>query len=125
VTEATPLRGVVVVLDDDPLIGELLAVVLDRAGYEPVTPGDAEAAYGIVADHPGSVVAAVCDLQLGRANGAEVLCNLREMAPGMRAIVMSGHPESHVQAELERAGTDATVIQKPFRPADLVAAIEH
>jgi DNA-binding NtrC family response regulator len=125
VTDLTASRGVVVVLDDDPLIGELLSVVLDRAGYEPVTPGDPEAAYGIVAKRPDSVVAAVCDLQLGPSNGAEVLCNLRGIAPGLRAIVMSGHPEAHVQAELERAGTEATVFQKPFRPADLVAAIEH
>jgi DNA-binding NtrC family response regulator len=116
---------VVLVLDDDPLIGELLSVVLDRAGFEPVTPVDAEAAYVVVADHPDSVVAAVCDLQLGTSNGAEVLCNMCAMVPGMRAIVMSGHAESHVQAELDRAGTEATIFQKPFRPADLVAAIDH
>jgi DNA-binding NtrC family response regulator len=115
----------VLVLDDDPAIGELLSIVLGRAGYEPVTPVDAAAALDFAAGRPEAVVAAVCDLQLDAANGAEVLCGLRGIAPRMRAIVISGHAESHVRAELDRAGTEATFVQKPFRAADLVAAIEH
>lgn len=116
-------RGVVIVLDDDPIIGELLSVVLDRAGFEPYIPTDWRTAVDVAAARSESVVAAICDLQLGSANGAEVLGALCGVVPDLRAIVMSGHSESHVQAALDRAGTDAIVFQKPFRPADLVAAI--
>lgn len=108
-------------LDDDPLIGELLSVVLDRAGFEAVTPPDWPTALGIVTQR--LVLAAVCDLQLGDSNGAEVIGSLQHAAPQLRAIVMSGHPAAHVHAELARVGTEAIVLQKPFRPADLVAAI--
>ena len=110
-------------LDDDPIMGELLSVVLTRAGFEPRVLDDWPGAVDVATAHPGPVVAAICDLQLGTVDGAEVLAALREAIPEMQAIVMSGHPESHIQAALSRAGTDALVFQKPFRPADLVAVL--
>jgi len=114
---------VVLVLDDDPIIGELLSVVLGRAGFEPLTPSNPRDAIDVASTRPDAVVAAICDLQLGSTNGAELLGTLSRLAPAMQAIVMSGHPESHIQAELDRAGTEAIMFQKPFRPADMVAAI--
>lgn len=119
----TESRGVVLVLDDDPIVGELLSVVLAQAGFEALTPPDWASALELVTQR--SVVAAVCDLQLGDSNGVEVLESLRQAAPGLRAVVMSGHPAWHVRSELDRVGTEAIVLQKPFRPADLVAALEQ
>ena len=116
-------RDTVLVLDDDPVVGELLGVLLRRAGLETVIVVDPTAALLAAAERAPSIVAAVCDLQLGTSNGADVLCALRPIIPAARAIVMSGHPAAHVEAELARAGIDAIVFQKPFRAADLVAAI--
>ena len=120
---ANPSRGVVLVLDDDPIMGELLSVVLTRAGFEPRVLDDWRTAVAAATADAGPVVAAICDLQLGTADGAEVLAELQQAVPDLLAIVMSGHPESHIRAALDRAGTHAIVFQKPFRPADLVAVL--
>lgn len=123
VVAAERSRGVVLVIDDDPVLGELLALALAHAGFEAVTPADRHAAVAVATDRGAAVVAAVCDLQLGSTNGIEIVRALRDVVPGLTAIVISGHSTSTVEAELHRAGTDAIVLQKPFRPAEMVAVL--
>ena len=121
--DSGPGRGVVLVLDDDPVIGELLSVVLGRAGFEPRTPVDWRAAVDGASERGERIVAAVCDLQLGHANGADLLGELCERLPGVCAVLISGHSTAHIHTELARAGIDAIVFQKPFRASEMVAAI--
>ncbi len=110
-------------LDDDPVIGELLSVVLGRAGFEPLVSQDWHAAVELVHARGERVVAAVCDLQLGHVNGADVIGALQSVEPGVCAVLISGHSQAHIHTQLAQTGTDAIVFQKPFRAADMVAAI--
>lgn len=125
------------VLEDDAVFAELLAVTLDHAGFEPRIVPDGVRARRLVAEYRADVVAAVCDLQLGHgapprssaplvserrgvSNGADVVRALRDLVPDLTAVVMSGHPAAHVREELARVGTEAIVLEKPFRPAALL-----
>jgi DNA-binding response OmpR family regulator len=111
-----PLR--VLVVEDDLMIGPLLAEVLEDLGHVVVA---------VVVDADAAVAAArncrpdlmIVDINLGARSGVAAV----------RDILREGFvPHVFVTGDLLRnleLGPNAVLIQKPYRKADLVAAIER
>lgn len=71
-------RPTVLVVEDDPNAGELLAHFLDEGGYHAVRVGDAESALRIAAElHPHAIT---LDVMLNGKSGWEVLAQLKSEA---------------------------------------------
>jgi DNA-binding NarL/FixJ family response regulator len=64
----------------------------------------------------------VCDLGLPRLGGREAFLKMKEMKPGVRAIVASGYLEPTIRSEMLKAGVIDT-IQKPYDFNDLLVKI--
>jgi DNA-binding response OmpR family regulator len=109
--------------DDDGDILALVALRLERAGYEVVTAGDGDAALALARERLPSV--AVLDVMMPRRTGLEVLAELRAdpVFAGVKVILLSARVQ---EADVERgidAGADA-YLQKPFKASDLVEAVQ-
>jgi DNA-binding response OmpR family regulator len=110
--------------DDDEDILSLVALRLERAGFEVAKVSDGEAAIAGARElHPAVLV---LDVMMPKRNGLEVLAEVRAdpgLAP-MKVLLLSARVQ---EADIERgvgAGADA-YLAKPFRAQDLVAAVKE
>jgi two-component system cell cycle sensor histidine kinase/response regulator CckA len=118
--------GRVLFMDDDPDILELGGAVLQLLDYEPVLTRDGNEALAEsqAARAPGRPFAAVIlDLTIpGGMGGKETMRRLREIDPGVRAIVSSGYSNDAVLADFRAHGFVA-MVAKPYRMEDLARAL--
>jgi DNA-binding NarL/FixJ family response regulator len=127
-THASSERGPILIVDDDALMRELVAALLDEAGYE--TLGVAEGEEALLAATRRSPAAVLLDVHLVGLSGYEVCHELRRRhGPGLPIIFISGaRTESFDRAAGMLLGADDYLV-KPFAPAELVgrvgAAIER
>jgi DNA-binding response OmpR family regulator len=116
------VRGSVLVVDDEPTIGEVVSRYLERAGYETRVAADGPAALEAVAERSPDLI--VLDLMLPGLDGLEVMRRVRERRDHSSAIILltAKGDESDRIVGL-RLGADDYVV-KPFSPAELVARVD-
>jgi DNA-binding response OmpR family regulator len=110
-----------IVVEDDPFwMAEICdALASEAARIHQATSG--AVALRLLADHPKAVM--VLDVILPDQDGLEVLKAAREVAPDMRALVISGGgrlPASFYLQLADAFGADI-VLEKPFTHGQLVA----
>lgn len=106
----------ILLADNDRAVSALLVELLKRFGVEAVPAYDGEEAKG-KARAPG-LAAIVCDLDMPRASGVEVLESLADLPAPPPAIVISGYIDEAIRARLLRLPYVREVLRKPF---DLLA----
>jgi EAL domain-containing protein (putative c-di-GMP-specific phosphodiesterase class I) len=114
----------VVVLDDEPMIRQLVAEVAQTCGWETFDTGDPEVFEAEVRKRPPAAV--VLDLVMPNVDGIEVLRELATVLTGIPILILSGMDgrllETAMQLGQARGLTMAGCIQKPFR-ADALSAL--
>jgi DNA-binding response OmpR family regulator len=121
-TDSVQARGRVLVVDDEPTIGDVVSRYLRRAGYQTdvaLTGHDAlERAFR---EQPDVIV---LDLMLPDTDGLEVMRRLRRRDPLRTAfILLTARGEESDRVVGLRQGADDYVV-KPFSPAELVARVD-
>lgn len=109
--------------DDDEDILSLVALRLQRAGFDVTTAVDGEQAVEIArARRP---VLAVLDVMMPKRTGYEVLAELRadETLRDIKVILLSARVQEGDVARGMDAGADA-YLAKPFKARDLVSAVQ-
>jgi DNA-binding response OmpR family regulator len=112
-------RPLVLCADDDADILSLVALRLERAGFDVVRAHDGEAAVEIARGRHPDI--AVLDVMMPRRTGYEVLAELRadDSLSDLKVILLSARVQD---ADVHRgmdAGADA-YLAKPFKAGDLV-----
>jgi CheY-like chemotaxis protein len=102
----------VLVADNDLAVSALLAEVLARAGLSVRMAHDGEAALAMAAE-PG-LVGMVCDLDMPRRSGLEVLEELAKQGVLLPAVVISGYLDAAIDERLKRLPAVREVLRKPF-----------
>lgn len=101
----------VFVIDDDELMRELIARVINGPGVEVVQFADgADALTSIIAERPDLVVT---DVRMPRLSGVEMLQRMRARALDVPAILVTGERDEDVLAEARRLGV-LRVFHKPL-----------
>ena len=129
VSSAGPLRvpvsavnsGTVLVVDDEPIVVEVVSKYLQRAGFHVVAAATGDRA--IEAALTGRPALIVLDVMLPGIDGVEVCRRLRE-EHGVRApvILLTARGEEADRIAGLRTGADDYVV-KPFSPAELVERV--
>jgi two-component system response regulator ResD len=115
-------RATVLVVDDEPTIGEVVTRYLQRAGYDTRLVGSGEDALEETARQRPDLV--VLDLMLPGVDGLEVMRRLRQRDRGRTAIILlTARGEESDRVVGLRLGADDYVV-KPFSPAELVARVD-
>ncbi|MFD6415326.1 response regulator transcription factor [Streptomyces sp. NPDC060194] len=118
--EPGPAAPRVLVVDDDPVVAEVVAGYLARAGYDVDRAGDGPAALERAAAHPPALV--VLDLMLPGMDGLEVCRRLHAAAPVPVVMLTARGDEDDRVLGLERGADD--YVTKPFSPRELVLRVE-
>jgi two-component system response regulator ResD len=114
-------RASVLVVDDEPTIGEVVARYLERAGYRTRVAGDGPHALALCAQSAPDLV--VLDVMLPGLDGLEVMRRLRAQPSPVRVILLTARGREAERIVGLRRGADDYVV-KPFSPGELVARVE-
>jgi DNA-binding response OmpR family regulator len=116
-----PVNGSkILVVDDEPSIGEVVSLYLQQAGYRVTVARDGQAALNAIARERPDLV--VLDLMLPKVDGLEITRRLR--AEGDTPIIMltALKEETDRIVGLEMGADDYVV--KPFSPRELVSRVK-
>jgi len=113
-------RGSILVVDDEPVITDVVSRYLERAGYSTRVAADGFEALKLAGDTAPDLV--VLDLLLPGLDGLEVMRELHESRP-TRVILLTAKGEASDRIAGLRRGADDYVV-KPFSPAELVARVD-
>jgi two-component system, OmpR family, response regulator ResD len=111
----------VLVVDDEPTIGDILARYLARAGYRTSVALDGPQALAMMATRQPDLV--VLDILLPGIDGLEVMRRMHEHGSGPAVILLTAKGEESDRIAGLRRGADDYVV-KPFSPAELVARVQ-
>jgi len=106
----------VLILDDEPVVGERLKASLERAGFAVDT--FCESADAIARLHEERYDILVTDLKMSGSDGMDVLRAARETQPHIKPVVITGFATKETAEEALRCGAVA-FIAKPFKMSQL------
>lgn len=109
----SPRLGVLVA-DDDPGVLTMLGCVLRRAsGFSVHLAAGGEEAVEFYKQHQDTVDVVLLDVRMPGMDGHQTLAALREVNPGVRAVLMTADPTSC--SEFPPEGVADPLVVKPFQ----------
>ncbi len=120
------LRGaLVLVVDDDTLVREALAGLMQQWGCRVLTAGNGEQALATIEGKSQRIDAVLCDYRLPKGEiGSDVIQKLRErLGEGLPAALITGDTAPERLREAKESGIP--LLHKPVQPARLRALLEH
>jgi DNA-binding response OmpR family regulator len=115
-------RPVVLVVDDEPMVRDVLEQYLTREGFEVLTASNGAEALAVCLSQPGRVALALLDVRLPGLDGAETMAALRQEEAAVRCCLMGGLVEDAERERLLALGA-AEVFVKPFDFAVLAGTL--
>jgi CheY-like chemotaxis protein len=112
----------VLVVDDEPVVRDWIARVLERAAIPAVFAATGREALRLVVDGQVRPTVLLTDIEMPGMTGVELAARLLAVRPGLRVVMMTGDPERAIAARAH-SSIVATVLQKPIPMADLLAAV--
>jgi PAS domain S-box-containing protein len=119
-----PLRGTVLVVDDELIVQEICAAAVAFSGYRTLTASDGEEGVAVFREHADEIVAVILDLTMPRMDGATAFREMRRIRPDVRVILSSGHAEQEAFRRFDSDGA-AGFLQKPYELKALQTELER
>jgi DNA-binding NtrC family response regulator len=118
--------GKVFVVDDEEHVRKTVGLALMQGGYEVLEAADGEEAISTIqSDFTGfPVQAIICDLELPKVNGHDLIAFIREKLPSVPVIVLTGYPDVQGAASLFKQGVVDYLI-KPAQSQTLLDAVRR
>ncbi len=112
---------VVMVVEDDPLVGTVARRILERHGCTVVLAHDSEEAGRILAERGATLSLVLLDVNTPRGDAASLLTQVAAGFPALPVLVTSGSSDAIAE---QRSGPNVVgVLPKPFGHDELVAAV--
>lgn len=110
----------VLIVDDEPSVGDALKLVLESNGYEVVlVTNGMDGIDQVRRRHFGF---SVVDLFLTDISGFQVITGIREHQPEIPIVLITAHGSEQVFAEAKKLGA-VGALAKPFPPAEILKLI--
>lgn len=121
-SRTTRKRKRVIIVDDDTLIAESLADILNGEGFEATAVFSGQDAIDWARKTKPDIV--VSDVVMPEMNGIEAAKSIREFLPACRIILFSGQALTNdLLAEARAQGHTFEMLGKPVSPYALIAAL--
>jgi DNA-binding response OmpR family regulator len=113
----------VLLVEDEPTLARVLALVLTTAGYVVSCCGDGVEALQTFRASPDAIHVVVSDVTMPGLSGDRLARALHETRPGLPVILMTGFSYTVTPETAHALGVNA-VLQKPVSIDDLIAAVD-
>ena len=108
------MAKIVLLVDDDPLVLEVLTEMLEDLGCAVVSATGADQALEVLRRR--DIPALITDWDMPGMDGYELARRAQEVRPGLKVLILSGRPQEP---------REYPVLRKPFSENDLAEAMEH
>ena len=116
-------RGVrILLVDDEPGLRQMLAILLKHEGYEVVAQPGVRAAFEAIRQAPTPFALVLTDLVMPDGSGLDVLSAAKERSEETQVIVMTAHSTIEAAVDAMRRGA-YDFVNKPFSNAEILALI--
>jgi len=119
-----PGRGMVLVVDDEPMIREVTREMLAGLGYDVLTAESGPEALEVFGARGPEIDVVILDMIMPGMGGGEVNQALQAMRPGVRVLLSSGYSLEGQASEILEKGV-LGFLQKPFRLDELSRKIRE
>jgi CheY-like chemotaxis protein len=112
--ERRAFAGTIMVVDDEDMVRNVCAKVLQRLGWKVIAAANGPEAIRLYKEDPARVTCVILDQSMPEMDGMTVFRELRAINPGVKVILSSGY--SNDQAGGQNLGAEglAGFIQKPY-----------
>jgi len=112
----------ILLVDDDPLVLDLLATYVEAFGFSPTTAEDGVIATAKMDETSYPIV--ITDMMMPNMDGMQLLKYIRENHPRTSVIVVTGYDRTFTYTDVIRAGA-TDFITKPFSADELEAKLKR
>lgn len=109
----------ILIVDDEPVVGEVLTAALSDVGFECDTAGDADAGWGMLQTTKYDL--AIIDKNMPGKSGLELIKQIEEGKLELATVLMTAYPSADTVNEALAAGVDDYIV-KPFTHIDHVVS---
>jgi CheY-like chemotaxis protein len=118
------LAGRVLVVDDEAMVGDFMAELLDGWGLQVVLQRHPLQAVAWLEDPSHAVDLLITDLTMPQMTGLQLAQRAGELRPGLPVLLYSGHAEALDSVQLQRHGVRA-LLRKPVDADALRTAVQQ
>jgi CheY-like chemotaxis protein len=115
---------VILVVDDEEAVRQVLAAMLKREGYEVMEAKDGREGVELVKRHGRGLAIVLLDLTMPVMNGETACRAMRELAPLLPILLISGYPEREALRQVGEVGANG-FLHKPFSRKQLMERINQ
>ena len=109
----------VLVADDERVIADTLAMILNQSGFDARSVYSGEKALEMAPDFQPDML--ISDVIMADLNGIDAAIRIREMLPGIKILLFSGQAATADLLEKARSqGYEFDILAKPVHPQDLL-----
>ncbi len=112
----------VLLIDDAPLILDLLQEILEESGYRVLRSETGKDVAGILAHEQVAVV--FCDVLLPEVNWVEVLRQIKQQVPEVQVVIISGQQDFDTARQVLRERA-LDFLVKPFGAEEVIGAVQQ
>jgi CheY-like chemotaxis protein len=114
----------VLVVDDERVIADTLAIILNKNGFDATAVYTGTAAVDRARDTKPDLI--ISDVIMPDMNGIEAAIQIRQILPGCKILLFSGQAATADLLEKARAqGHEFEILAKPVHPQDLLAKLRN
>ena len=115
-------KSKVLVADDERVIADTLAMILNQSGFTAKVAYSGEKALELAAEFKPDML--ISDVIMAGLNGIDAAIKIREMLPSIKILLFSGQAATADLLEKARAqGYEFEILAKPVHPQDLLAKL--
>ncbi|MGA8732231.1 MAG: response regulator [Terracidiphilus sp.] len=116
------LKPKVLVVDDERIIADTLAMILNQSGFQARAVYSGEKALELAATYAPDML--ITDVIMADLNGIDAAIKIRALLPEIKILLFSGQAATADLLEKARAqGYEFEILSKPVHPQDLLSKL--
>jgi CheY-like chemotaxis protein len=121
--EITAGEGLVLVIDDEPIMRKIAIKIMQKAGYNVIFAENGEEGVALFKKHHRELKLVLLDMQMPKKSGRETYIEMRGINPAVKVLLASGFQRDERVEAILRLGVDG-FIEKPYTFGQLVKAVQ-
>ncbi len=118
------VTGSTLVVEDEPRVRQLICDALRNRGFDVLEAPTPEDALELARRHDGRISLLVTDIVMPGMNGFDLAARIAGVGSDIAVVYISGYNPS-LPPETAPLGHPTSFLQKPFRPAELIAEVDR
>jgi CheY-like chemotaxis protein len=116
-----PKETVILVAEDEPVVRNVVHLMLSKEGYDVLTANDGEEGLEIVDKFKDPIHLLLTDINMPKMNGLQLAERVRTLRPQTKIMIMS----AATAEEILRENSPDAFLHKPFIPPTLLKCVHR